>query len=659
MLDLFLYNEKGVKNVIKKCPHCEFEPIQDQLICPNCGAELNENISEEIQTTQPVVEEINDNINWSNYQDIPLGSVMEHFNEVIEEEEEPVAEEVSVEGDSEPIKEEKETNDSASIEEDELSDNPILAAYIRRHREGLPEDELLAAIEKNQEKAEEITEEIISNEEASAVEVEEMLKVTESTDELANQAKSETSQDIEENLEPTVELTETAPVSEETVIEDSHISEIDKALSLISQFEEKAESEKTAESVEVVEEVEVAEQVEPVIVREEPIDEVTSDIILNESEVESKSEATVSDQPTPSLKKNRQKLIYTLTAAGLIAVASGGWMYYDAQQKAEAARQEQLRIDSELTEAKAQLLDFYLADDHEFVKPDKTLAMLKETQKKLEPYRSEEAYTEIDPIVQDLYTKLTKIESLNSYFTAPIIVGNQLVKDVHIKDESPIVIENISGEGSFATLFNEALQYGKIEVQKVTSAKLAVEDISRFYQDEKLDKALTRKDFDMAKKQVDELFDISTKETLQNQLKPIEKALATREEQEKEAARIAAEKKAEEERQAALQQQYAASEILSPNTPTNRNNQPIISSRQSDINDVNNPAWFWAPGVYDQVIDTLMSRGNIVAGRFYVVPARIENGEGYYHLYATNASKSDTYLVTINAKTGYFKGNGG
>ena len=248
MLDLFLYNEKGVKNVIKKCPHCEFEPIQDQLICPNCGAELNENVSKEIQTTQPVVEEINDNINWSNYQDVPLGSVMEHFNEVIEEEEEPVTEETSVEGASEPIKAEKETNNLASIEEDELSDNPILAAYIRRHREGLPEDELLAAIEKNQVKAEETT----SNEEASAVEVEEMLKVTESTDELANQAKSETSQDSEEISEPTIESVETAPVSEETVIEDSHISEIDKALSLISQFEEKAEYEKTAESVEVV-----------------------------------------------------------------------------------------------------------------------------------------------------------------------------------------------------------------------------------------------------------------------------------------------------------------------------------------------------------------------------------------------------------------------
>ena len=35
--------------MIKKCPHCEFEPITDQLICPNCGSELKENISKQIK----------------------------------------------------------------------------------------------------------------------------------------------------------------------------------------------------------------------------------------------------------------------------------------------------------------------------------------------------------------------------------------------------------------------------------------------------------------------------------------------------------------------------------------------------------------------------------------------------------------------------------
>ena len=83
---------------------------------------------------------------------------------------------------------------------------------------------------------------------------------------------------------------------------------------------------------------------------------------------------------------------------------------------------------------------------------------------------------------------------------------------------------------------------------------------------------------------------------------------------------------------------------------------------------MNNPGWAWAPGVYDRVINTVISRGYVVSGGFYLQPARIENGEGYYHLYATSNQSSllsgmsesamPFYLVTINAKTGYFRGNG-
>lgn len=40
--------------------------------------------------------------------------------------------------------------------------------------------------------------------------------------------------------------------------------------------------------------------------------------------------------------------------------------------------------------------------------------------------------------------------------------------------------------------------------------------------------------------------------------------------------------------------------VLSPNTPTNTNNQPIIPARQSDLNDVNNSAWVWADGVQEK-----------------------------------------------------------
>ena len=661
--------------MIKKCPHCEFEPIQDQLICPNCGIELNDTILEKLENedaVEPIVEEMNDNINWSSYEDVPLGSVMEHLNDTIEGESDDAEHEATagnnklvlddtlptidkVTQETEPLFVEKTTT------EDELSDNPILAAYIRRHREGLSEEELLTVIEENQ--SDEKISPKVSGDKPGETESEEEIISAETKAEKATEDQSE--QVIESPTKEVVVLEKAAepmgetkplpdaPATEEPVTVEA-TAEIDKALSLITEHEKKSVEEQSTEQV-------VSETVE------QEVSEATSEAQQSDGSKDEQPVTTEVTKPVlPSSKKNRKKIVYTLTAVSLVIAASGGWMYYDNQQKAEAARQEQLRIESEITKAKAQLLDFYLTEDQTFIKPDKTLAQLKDQQKSLEKYRSEAAYAEIDPIMQDLYLKLTNIESLNSYFTAPILVGDQLVKEVHIKDESPIVIDNLSGDDAFTKLFNEALQLGKIELQKVTSAKLAVDDISHFYQDEQLSDNLTRQAFDAAKNQVDNLFEIATKETLQEKLAPIEAALIAREARE-EAARIAAEQKAEadriaeENRQAAMQQaQNVGSEILSPNTPTNGNNQPIIRSRQSDIDDVNNPAWAWAPGVYDRVVNTLISRGNIDAGNFYVVPVRIENGEGYYHLYATNknASGTDTYMVTINAKTGYFKGNG-
>ena len=75
----------------------------------------------------------------------------------------------------------------------------------------------------------------------------------------------------------------------------------------------------------------------------------------------------------------------------------------------------------------------------------------------------------------------------------------------------------------------------------------------------------------------------------------------------------------------------------------------------------------WAPGVKEKVLDTVIARGYVVPGGYSLEPAKIVNGEGYYNLYATNNQSKllegtteknvHMYLVTINAKTGWFKGN--
>lgn len=101
---------------------------------------------------------------------------------------------------------------------------------------------------------------------------------------------------------------------------------------------------------------------------------------------------------------------------------------------------------------------------------------------------------------------------------------------------------------------------------------------------------------------------------------------------------------------------------------TNSANQPILATDAADVADSSNPAWTWSSGVLDQVIATCIERGYIVEGGYKLERVRIENGEGYYNLYATTnqapltanykAKDLPLYLVTINCKTGYFRGNG-
>lgn len=713
MLNLSLIKEKGVNEVIKKCPHCEFEPIQEQLICPSCGLELNENISKQIkedQTTATSVEESkedpNDNINWSNYQEVSLGSVMEHFNEANDED--------------------------AGSSTSEFSDNPILEAYLRRHRDGDEgaDKDLVAAIAKQKELA--------SSSEEEDVERSFLIKEKEVISSTSNEKKQPN--ELEEPLSPVVEkevttekessvvesVAETTPLEEEStekVLETTVAAKETKQEELEGAVPKDMAEEKESKvtetvDVEEISKVETPEETKAVletssVVEKEaasliPEPEIKEEVVLKErrdferidpaipEEIpaavieEQKQENTgVSEPPIEQApKKRNKKKLYLLTAAGILLAAGGGWLYVDAQQKAEIARQEQIQQDKDFAALAAEIEGFYLDEEQQFVKPEKTTAELKKLMDQLPAFKQQENYSKIQTLSQKLHKKMVLIDTINSSFTSPIIVGDSLNKKVHIKSTDPIDTELLTEKTVFAIVANEALQLGKIELQQVKSAQEAVAQVASFYRDGKLTAELSRKDFDAAKKQVTDLFEIAEKETLLAELKPIEKALIAREKVETE-ARVAAERKAAEERATSVyyyqqQQQQQQSqqpnitkpvqkenpgqEILNRDTPRNSNNLPIISSRQSDIDDVDNPGWAWAPGVYEKFIKTVLDRGYVVPDGFYLEPVRIENGEGYYHLYATsNKSKLlaktpksalPMYLVTVNAKTGYFKGNG-
>jgi hypothetical protein len=54
------------------------------------------------------------------------------------------------------------------------------------------------------------------------------------------------------------------------------------------------------------------------------------------------------------------------------------------------------------------------------------------------------------------------------------------------------------------------------------------------------------------------------------------------------------------------------------------------------------------------VINICISRGYIASTGWYLNPVDIINGNGYYNLIAADGH----YLVTINCKTGWFRGRG-
>ena len=79
-----------------------------------------------------------------------------------------------------------------------------------------------------------------------------------------------------------------------------------------------------------------------------------------------------------------------------------------------------------------------------------------------------------------------------------------------------------------------------------------------------------------------------------------------------------------------------------------------VPYNQSAVNDTSNPAWTFADGVLERILETSRARGYITGNQYILEPVNIVNGNGYYNLYKPDG----TYLFTLNCKTGYFVGNG-
>lgn len=668
--------------MINRCPHCGFEPIKDQLVCPNCGKEIKENIAEKLRIDNKEVIHLeenaiekNDNIVWSDLQEVPIGTLMEHMSgekdqyatekndqtaDDIENKEESTVDvnDQSAQETTEKIVS-KENNDEMKIDnqeaetslddtENELDEepNPILAQYLEMHNARKLAQQQAEAVENNV--AQEIAEENVVKD---------------------SQPESAMSEEVNE-----------APIADEASAKPNKAMQFDPDYLIDDSDDENQTSQPSNETIGAT------------------LSQISK---LNQEETGSSTndeqlEATSSSDDTTKFKKWRS---VALAAALLLVVGTGYWYAHHQRNASDEKVLEQ--VDQQVEKLSTKIDQLYTTKQRDFIKSTITLAQINQLNKQLANFDGQENYQKLKKRLETAKDQLLSEQDINDYFTKAILANGKLNHDAHIDYSKKFDLQLRKGKTAFDQLANLAIKQGQDEYKAYEDAKKAVDDLMSGYKNQLLASSVTREKYQQAKKLVDQLFDSSQKTTMAKQLQTIDQALTKQEQEQKQ--------KQEQQNQSSATTQdsndsttssttngstantnqsgqattsvgtenayntqpvYASwisedTQVLTPQTAHQVNNQPLIASRLSDLQDVNNPAWSWAPGVKEKVLQACIDRGYIVPGGYVLERVRIENGEGYYNLYSISPSAKFSaspdkpmYVVTINCKTGFYKGNG-
>ena len=436
-----------------------------------------------------------------------------------------------------------------------------------------------------------------------------------------------------------------------------------------------AESQSASEDNTVLEAKIEKEENQPELIEAE-----TEPITIVPNTEKTPQESNLEKKDLDKTQKKKSKKVPYLALAAVLLLGGGGWAYYDHHQKVEAEVAAEAKRQQQMEDLHGKLAAFYTDDHHQFIRADMIHQDLSKLKNDLSSLKNEKGYSALETTYQDIQSKIQDIQKVNEWFVAPVIVDDHLADDIKLKADKEIqTIETDNTD--FGKLIQQAQTEAKNQYAELQTAK---EKTAIVFKDGKVVGSATRDQYKMAKEAVEKVKNTDLSAQLNEQLKQVDKMLTDKEKKEEEEkkkaeeAKKAAEEQAKQAAQAAAAAQaaqqaavaQAAQQEAASSTPSSSNsaNQPIKSARASDIADASNPAWTWAPGVQSKVIATCIQRGYIVEGGYRLEKARIENGEGYYNLYATSTKSAlmkgigesalPFYIVTINCKTGWFGGNG-
>ncbi|MGH1790281.1 cell division site-positioning protein MapZ family protein [Enterococcus faecalis] len=677
----------------KKCPKCGNEFDAELTTCPTCGYSLTDttvdkeeaettstNIDFETQENEQHEDQLNENIEWSELKDMSLGHVMELFGESPEEE-------------SNDDKKEESTEDNLIVSDSE--DVSGLEASLQEGASEETHDSVEESTPATEETPTHSTEEKLATDEAVNLEetTEETTTVEAETAEVSETVKSEEEALTEISGTEVISTTSEEEIFSQPPIEDQDVTPNETLQAYIqahradtemseNQSEETAETQELENSGEAVltqaetptESISDSEEgLTSAASLEAPSDADATEEKVSDSGVIPPMNETGNAQPAPAPKKPSKKVVFVALAVVLLAGGSA-WAYHDQTQKAAA---QEAALTKKTDTLKDELAAFYTTKEQVFIKPDMVTVSPEKLSKQVAEIKDSEEYSQLNKQIQTLKEKQQTIQQINQLFEAPIVNGNEL-KPAILAADQPISVKKLTGNDPFDQLMNQAIDQANQQYNQLQKAKKAVEVI---YKDGKTTNQLNRDTYQAAKAEVDKVTSDKLKKELVKQVTTADQALTKVEEEQK---RIAEEQAAAEQAKQAEEQAKQAAAAKKENakkeetvkteangyTAPNSDGvytSPLYAPDAADIADSSNPAWTWAPGVKEKVLDTVIARGYVVPGGYSLEPAKIVNGEGYYNLYATNNQSKllegtteknvHMYLVTINAKTGWFKGN--
>lgn len=348
-------------------------------------------------------------------------------------------------------------------------------------------------------------------------------------------------------------------------------------------------------------------------------------------------------------EKRQKKIIWLAIIVIVLALTVGIGFYFwnQYQEKQQALRETETAIERKID-------DFYVGKDE-----NRGFLNKKVTQANTQPIidNIEQIQNEHPDIAKEMQKKLATLQArneleqkVNALFVSAKIKGDKVLNPA-LKEAVDIqLVETKSPKTAFDKAVNRSIKDAKEQQQTMEQANKAVTSLIT---DGVVSEEASMSDYKKASKKVKDVKNKKVKEKLTKQLDTVKATIEERAEQE----RLRKEEEKRQEEQARLAKEAKKAQAKAHQDPTNGKSETSSSD-----------PYAWKDGVKEKVINTCINRGYVTSDGYKLEKAYERNGEGYYNLYGTNtrssllkgysSSQLPVYLVTINCKTGWFRGNG-